>query len=359
MLAALLFLAAAPPPSLDDLFAGLAGPRTPGLAVAVRRDGREIFRKGYGARDLRSYRPIGPRSNFRLASFTKQFTAAAVMLLVRDGKLRYDDTLPALFPGFPGCKSQITVRQLLTHTSGLPDYKDLMDSRWTAERQIQDFEVLELLKGQSHGKFAPGASWAYSNSAYVLLGLAVAKASGLPFDEFLSRRIFQPLGMSRTLAYVRGRNTVPERVYGHSLRGGQLVETDQSPTSATLGDGGIYSNLEDLAKWDDALTKGALLRPHELELAWTPVQLADGSEPRWPSEPGGDNLNPGQPVAYGFGWFLTPLNGMPRRWHSGSTSGFRTVIERFPQTGLSIIILCNRTDLDPDRLAQQVLEQLH
>jgi CubicO group peptidase (beta-lactamase class C family) len=350
MIAALLCLALASTPSLDDLFTGLAGPRTPGLAVLVSRDGREVFRKGYGVRDLRSYQEIGAATDFRLASFTKQFTAAAALLLVRDGKLHYDDSLTSIFPGFPDYGRAITVHHLLTHTSGLPDYEDLMDSHWTVEKQIQDTEVLDLLKKQSRGKFAPGSSWAYSNSGYVLLGLAVAKVSGLGFDEFLANRIFKPLGMSQTLVYIKGWNTVPERAYGHSLRDGKLVETDQSSTSATLGDGAIYSNLTDLAKWDDALTHSTLLRAEELKLAWTPVKLNDGSEPL---EDGS-----GKPVAYGFGWFLTPFNGMVRRWHSGSTSGFRTVIERFPEKRVSVIILCNRTDLDPDKLAQQVVERL-
>ncbi|MGA2592761.1 MAG: serine hydrolase domain-containing protein, partial [Bryobacteraceae bacterium] len=193
--------------------------------------------------------------------------------------------------------------------------------------------------------------WAYSNSAYVLLGLAVARVSGEPFGEFLRRRIFDPLRMRDTLAYVNGRNTVPNRAYGHTRQGAQFVETDQSPTSATLGDGGVYSNLADLAKWDDALQEHSLLPAEQMRPALTPVKLADGSEPKWPTSPGDDYLNPGKPVAYGFGWFLDPYEGHVRMWHTGSTMGFRTVIERFPADKLTIVVLCNRTDLDPAKLA--------
>ncbi len=333
----------------------------PGLAVLVRQDGKTVFERGYGVRDLRSRERIDPDTSFRLASVTKQFTAMAVMLLVRDGKLRYGDALTDVFPAFPAYGKGITIRHLLTHTSGLPDYEDLMAAAekgrapiWTADRQIHDDEVLALLRGETKGRFAPGTSWAYSNSGYVVLGLVVARASGKPFGDFLHQRIFKPLAMGHTLAFARGRNEVERRAFGHAKDGAGFRETDQSPTSATLGDGGVYSNLEDLAKWDEALRVSELLSPGAMKPALTPVRLLDGSEPRWPSEAGGDNLDPGRPVSYGFGWFLDPWHGRPRMWHQGSTVGFRTVIERFPDDGLTVVVLCNRDDLDPRALALEV-----
>jgi CubicO group peptidase (beta-lactamase class C family) len=339
----------------------LARPDEPGLAVLVRQDGKTVFERGYGVRDLRSRERIDPDTGFRLASVTKQFTAMAVMLLVRDGKLRYEDALTDLFPAFPAYGRGITIRHLLTHTSGLPDYEDLMAAAekdrapiWTADRQIHDDEVLALLRGEKKGRFAPGTNWAYSNSGYVVLGLVVARASGKPFGDFLRDRIFKPLAMGRTLVYERGRSEVERRALGHAKDGAGFREADQSPTSATLGDGGVYSNVEDLAKWDEALRVSRLLSPGAMKPALTPVRLADGSEPRWPSEPGGDNLDPGRPVSYGFGWFLDPWHGRPRMWHHGSTVGFRTVIERFPDDGLTVVILGNREDLDPRPLALEV-----
>ncbi len=286
----------------------------------------------------------------------------AIMLLVHDGKLRYDQKLTALFPAdFPAYGRDVTIRHLLTHTSGLPDYEDLMEAAerakrgsWTAAHQIQDREVMDLLKRETHGKFAPGTSWSYSNSGYVVLGLVIAKISSQPFEQFLHDRIFAPLEMSGTLAFVNGKNTPARRAYGHTKEGIKFVETDQSSTSATLGDGGVYSNVTDLAKWDRALANHALLRQGEMQAALTPVRLLDGSAPRWPTEPSDDNLNPGQPVSYGFGWFLDPYQGRARMWHFGSTVGFHTVIDRFIQDRLTIIVLCNRTDLDPAALALQV-----
>jgi CubicO group peptidase (beta-lactamase class C family) len=160
--------------------------------------------------------------------------------------------------------------------------------------------------------------------------------------------------MTATLAFVNGSNTVPNRAYGHSRQKDAFVETDQSSTSATLGDGGVYSNLDDLARWDDALRNHTLLRTEQMQAALTPAKLADGSTPHWPAERNEDNLAPGKPVAYGFGWFLDPFQGRARMWHSGSTMGFRTVIDRFTDEHLTIVILANRTDLDPTALAIQV-----
>lgn len=341
----------------DAIFRPLADAKSPGAAVMVRRNGKTVVARGYGVRDLRSMAPIDDATDFRLASFTKQFTAMAIMLLVHDGKLGYDQHPADLLPDFPSYGRAITVRHLLTHTAGLPDYEDLMEGGgWTEQRQIQDEEVAALLKQTAAPKFAAGTNWSYSNSGYVLLGLLVAKVSGMSYGDFLRQRIFSPLGMKHTLAYVKGKNQVPERALGHSRQGGEFVETDQSSTSATLGDGGIYSNVGDLAKWDDALANHTLLPEREMEPALTPVRLSDGSGTRWPAAPGGDNLNPGKPVSYGFGWFLDSYRGQSRMWHPGSTRGFSTVIERFPRERLTIVVLCNRSDLDAGKLALELAD---
>jgi len=349
---------------IDVVFSRVTSSDAPGLAVLVRKNGSTVFERGYGVRELRTKAQIDAHTNFRLASFTKQFTAMAIMLLVHDGKLRYDETLPEIFPDFPAYGKTISIHNMLNHTSGLPDYEDLMDAAekskgtiWTPEKQIQDAEVLELLKKETNGKFAPGTSWSYSNSGYVVLGLIVAKVSGNTYGEFLQTRIFAPLKMNHTIAFQKGKNEAVNRAFGHSKEGDAFKETDQSATSATLGDGGIYSNLEDLTKWDDALRNHPLLSEKEFQPALTPVNLADGSKPHWPKEPNDDNLHPGKPVVYGFGWFLDPYQGRQRMWHTGTTMGFRTVIERFTDgDGLTVITLCNRTDLEPEKLALQVAD---
>jgi CubicO group peptidase (beta-lactamase class C family) len=349
---------------VDKIFSAQIDARLPGTAVLVRRNGKTIFERGYGVAELRTNAKIDERTNFRLASCTKQFTAMAIMLLVHDGKLRYDDRLTDVFPDFPAYGKQITIRNLLNHTGGLPDYEDLMDKEsaaaghplWTRTKQVQDAEVLELLKKETRGKFQPGTKWSYSNSGYVVLGQVVAKVSGKSFPDFLGERIFRPLKMANTLAYVKGKNEIPRRGFGHSKQNGTFRETDQSSTSATLGDGGVYSNLEDLGRWDDALRNHTLLSGKEMAPALEPVRLRDGSLPKWAGDSGDSDPQAGKPVSYGFGWYLDPYQGHMRMWHYGDTIGFKSAIVRFTTDGLTIIVLCNRADLDAPTLGTQVAD---
>jgi CubicO group peptidase (beta-lactamase class C family) len=350
---------------IDAIFAPLVSPHSPGVAVLVIKDGRKLFERGYGLGDLHSGAKIDPRTNFRLASCSKQFTAMAIMLLVHDGKLRYEQKLTDVFPDFPDYGQAISIRNLLNHTGGLQDYEVLMEQpenkgKWTDDHQIKDGEVLTLLEQTDHGMFPPGTQWYYSNSGYVVLGLIVAKVSGQPFPEFLRQRIFGPLKMDNTVAYVKGKNEITNRAYGHTKEGDTWKQTDQSSTSATLGDGGIYSSLEDLAKWDEALRSNKLLSKVEMQPALTPVTLPATSgtgdtQPRWPAN---SDRPEGTPVSYGFGWFLDPYRGHPRMWHYGETMGFHSYIVRFPDNNLSIIVLCNRTDMGPESLALQVADLL-
>jgi CubicO group peptidase (beta-lactamase class C family) len=348
---------------LDAQFLAPTSDDAPGLAVLVKKDGKVLVEKGYGVRELRQKEKISLDTNFRLASCTKQFTAMAVMLLVADGKLGYEETLQRIFPEFPAYGRAITVRNLLNHTSGLPDYEDLMDRAekqkgpiWSPERQIRDGEVLGLLEKETVGKFAPGSRWEYSNSGYVLLGLIVSKRSGMPFGAFLRERIFAPLEMKGTLVFEKGKNEVPRRAYGHSMIDNRFVETDQSSTSATQGDGGVYSNLLDLSKWDDALRNHTLLGEKEFAPALSPPALPPGAEARLAGD--APPSMRGRPVAYGFGWFLDLGDPQPVAWHYGDTMGFKTAIVRCLGESASVIVLSNRTDMDPQSVAMRIARAL-
>jgi CubicO group peptidase (beta-lactamase class C family) len=336
-------------------------PDDPGCALLIRSQGQVKIARGFGLRDLQSRAKIDLNTNFRLASLTKQFTAMAVMQLVHDGRLRYESTLDELLPGFPEYAKRITVRHLLTHTAGIADYEELMQTRgvqppYSPTHQIQDDEVLALLRNQATPIFAAGDRWAYSNSGYVLLGRIVAKVSGQPFGDCLNARIFRPLGMRNTVLYRAGQNSVSRRAFGHVKSGDRFVVSDQSATSATQGDGGIYSSIEDLALWDAALEAHTLLPASAMQAALAPVTLNQGREAHWPETPDEDNLAPGQPVAYGFGWFLDPYMGHERMWHFGTTEGFRTAIMRFPSDRLTVAVLCNRTDVDAIALARHLAD---
>ena len=336
---------------IDTIFSAARSTNAPGAAVVVIRQGRIVMQRGYGVADLRTLHPIDAHTDFRLASVSKQFTAMAIMVLVHDGKLHYDDRLSDVLPGFPAYGKAITIRNLLNHTSGLLDYEDLMAKEYPGKPddqipQIHDAGVLALLEKVNTTKFPPGTKWEYSNSGYCVLAMVVEKVSGKPFGEFLHERIFTPLQMNHTLAYEKGKNEVPNRAYGYTLTGNVWKQTDQSSTSATLGDGGIYTSLEDFAKWDAALRSHTLLSEAEMKPALTPVKLPHSSA-----------LSPeGLPVQYGFGWFLEPYKGHTRMWHYGETVGFRTTIQRFPKDDFTVIVLCNRVDLSAMELALKVAD---
>lgn len=305
----------------------------PGASLLVLKDGKPLVRRGYGRSDLEADVDAGPATDYRLASVSKQFTAAAILLLAQDGKLSIDDPVKRWLPELPAVADAITLRHLLTHTSGLIDYEDLMAEPY--DGQILDAGVLDLLAKENRLYFAPGHGYRYSNSAYALLSLVVERASGMAYPAFLQSRIFQPLGMRGTLAYVNGGPEPPHRAYGYSEIDGRWQRTDQSSTSAVLGDGGIYSSIDDLARWDAALYDDRLLGDASRALAFTPHVQVEGE---------------GYEAGYGFGWRITG----DTLWHSGESIGFRNVIVRWPQRHLTVVLLSNRNDPEPYRTALEI-----
>jgi len=307
--------------------------QVPGASVLVLRDGRPLLRRGYGLADVQAGVRAGPHTHYRLASVTKQFTAAAILLLAQDGKLSLDDPVKRWLPSLPAAADGITLRHLLSHTSGLVDYEDHIPPGF--EGQLHDIDVLHILEGQDRTYFAPGSDYRYSNSGYALLALVVGEASGSDFASFLHERIFAPLGMDHAVAHQDGVDTVADRAYGHSLVDGRWTRTDQSQTSAVLGDGGIYASIDELARWDAALYEdGRLLRPGSLAAMFSPATATD--EPDVPH--------------YGMGWRLNGDNV----WHSGESIGFRNVIVRWPGERLTVVVLSNRDDPEPYPLALEI-----
>jgi len=333
--------------------AATASPVEPGCVERVVQNGTVVLDRAHGVGRIASPQPLDARTAFRLASLSKQFTAAAILTLVEQHRLTLDASLGTLLPGLPAYTRAITVRHLLTHTSGLPDYETLMDDpatnggrHYTPTHQISDRDVLDLLSRTTHPEFEAGSRWAYSNSGYVVLGLIVARVSGQSLASYLHDAVFRPAGMRATQLHVPGQDTVRHRASGHSRdAAGRFVLSDQSATSATGGDGGIYATVEDLTHWLAALEQGTAA-PSRAPAAFTPATLKDGAATYWPTTPDEDNLDPGGPVAYGFGWFLDPAWGQPRRWHFGTTQGFRTAIDWFPGQHVGSIVLCNRMDID-------------
>jgi CubicO group peptidase (beta-lactamase class C family) len=305
----------------------------PGACVLVLHEGVPVVRQAYGMADLEREIASTSASNYRLASVTKQFTSAAVLMLTEEGVLSLEAPLREWLPSLPEAAGEVTVRHLLTHTSGLIDYEDLIPPGRTA--QLHDADVLRLLKTEPRTYFAPGSAYRYSNGGYALLALIIEIVSGMSFATFLRKRIFLPLGMRGTVAHQQGVSTVNDRAYGYSSVDGAWKRTDQNLTSAVLGDGGVYSSIDDLAKWDAALYDGRLLRPESLRLAFTAATATDDPATR-----------------YGFGWRITGETV----WHSGESVGFRNVIVRWPRRRLTLIVLTNRNEPEPYRVALAVAE---
>ena len=319
----------------DSLMAAYARPDGPGASLLVMRDGRVEYMKGYGFAEVDTRIPVAPGTNFRLASLSKQFTATTVMLLVADGTLHYDDDITTLLPDVPPFARGVTVRNLLNHTGGLPDYEDFVPDSQTV--QVHDRDIPSLIAHATSPKFPAGTRYDYSNTGYGLLALIVERAAGKRFADVLHDRIFAPLAMTGTVAYEQGRSVVPHRAYGHTIDASGVHRTDQSSTSAVLGDGGIYSSVIDLAKWDRALDQHILVSAAQQQLAWTPPSLPAGAR-----------------TEYGFGWFVDRDHGTMRLRHHGESRGFTNGIIRYPEQRLTVIILTNRTGGAPWDIAQRI-----
>jgi CubicO group peptidase (beta-lactamase class C family) len=344
-------------PNIDDLLRAYNG-NVPSASVLVLQDGVPLLRRSYGLANLEERTAATPQTNYRLASITKQFTASAILLLAEDGKLALDDRIRTWLPTLPETDDAITIRHLLTHTGGLIDYEDIMPESPASppapasasalpptsdevvddpRLQLRDIDVLHLLEKEPRLYFAPGTNYRYSNGGYSMLALIAERASGKRFQDFLRERIFEPLGMHDTLAYVAEGPAVPHRAYGYTETNGNWRRTDQSLTSAVLGDGGIYSSIDDLAKWDAAAYDNRLLGDASRALAFTAWTKTDDAN-----------------VQYGFGIRLTGET----QWHSGETIGFRNVIVRWPKRHLTVIVLTNRDDPEPYRLALRIADRL-
>jgi CubicO group peptidase (beta-lactamase class C family) len=308
---------------IDGLFAEYNRPSVPGAAVAVIHHGRLAFIRTYGLADLETKTPVSERTNFRLASLTKPFTAMAVMLLVRDGRLTLDTRVADIVGDFPAYGREIRIRHLLTHTSGLRAYEDFVAKSPT--RHLSDHDVIKLLKRTDRLLFRPGTAFRYGDSGYAVLAIVVQTVSGRPFAAFLRDRIFAPAGMSSTVAWTSGASPIRHRALGYAATSPGFRLADQSVTSRVLGDGGVYSSVRDLIAWDRVLDERTLVGTRLQQLAWTPASLDDGTKTR-----------------YGFGWFIERDRHGTRVYHRGDTSGFSNFIVKYPERKTTLIVLTNR-----------------
>ncbi len=310
--------------SVDQLFSEFDAGNLPGAAVMVVQKGQVILQKGYGLANLETAEPVTEKTNFRLASVSKQFTAMCILQLIEAEKLALDTKLTDIFSDFPDYGRSISIKDLLQHTSGLQDYEKLAAE--DQSRQVKDADVLALMKSADSAYFNSGEKYKYSNSAYAVLTQILEKISGESYSEYIRQNIFLLVGMGNSLAFEEGINQVTNRAFGYTIKEDGTIEfTDQSRFSAVLGDGGIYSNLNDLYLWDQVLYTSTLLTKDLLEQSFERQRN-----------------NAGEIFDYGFGWRLEIYNEMEVKYHTGSSRGFRTILYRIPERQFTVVILTNR-----------------
>ena len=309
--------------------------KIPGLSLAVVRDGEVVKAQGYGLANVELGVPARPETIYQSGSVGKQFTAALVMILVEDGKLSLDDRIGKHVAEAPETWRDITVRHLLTHTSGLSNaLYDELDMRrdYSEDELVKEIAALPL-------DFAPGTRWSYSNPGYVMLGVLVRRVTGKFYGDLLRERVFAPLGMA-TARIIDEAAIVPNRAAGYRLVDGELKNQEWvSPVLNTTADGALYLTVLDLARWDAGLYTEKLLDRAALDLTWTPARLADGSP---------------VPYGYGFGWMVGEVRGHRVVRHGGGWQGFATDIVRFVDKKLTVIVLTNLAQADPAAIANGV-----
>jgi CubicO group peptidase (beta-lactamase class C family) len=315
---------------IDAVLTAVYKPDGPGAAIIVTKNGRVLFRKAYGLASVELGVPMRPEMVFPVASITKQFTAAAILMLAEQGRLSLDDPITKFLPAYPAHGAPITIEHLLTHTSGLSSLTDVADLRAASSQDTQVADLITDWVKDLPADSAPGERFAYLNWGYTLLGAVIEQASGQPYAEFLDQRIFGPLGMSRT-AYNDRARIVPLRVTGYTVSDGRTfnVLPDRGRIVHPRAAGGLVSTIDDLARWNAALDEGRVLSATSRDRMFTAYRLTSGASTR-----------------YGYAWDIGDYEGHPVQEHTAGTSGFLDHVLRMPQDGVYIALLTNRASLD-------------
>ena len=324
---------------IDALVAEQYKPDEPGVVVRVQQNGKVILEKAYGMADMELGVKMQPDHILRLGSITKQFTAVAILMLVQEGKVNLSDDLTKYLPDYPTGGRKITVTQLLNHTSGIKSYASMDDFTEIWRKDMTPTELIDHFKNEPFD-FEPGEKWEYNNSAYILAGAIIEKASGMSYADFIEKKIFQPLGMTDSYYDVTDR-VIPRRIHGYG-RGeaeGSFSNAPYLSMSLPYAAGSLMSTVADMGKWDEALYTEKLVKKDLLKLAWTPTKLNNGSM-----------------THYGFGWAMNKADGHEFIYHSGGINGFVTNGIRVPDAHLYIIALSNNNTKGPGDLTYKIAQ---
>lgn len=324
---------------VDALFAPLRKANAPGFAVLVMKEGKVLHNKGYGLANLQTLAPITSDTVFDLASISKQFTAMGIMILEERGSLSYDDPLSKFYPEFLPYAKGVTIKHLLNHTSGLPEYlglfaprsekvkSDILTFETVGEHEPAAKEVRDRLARQKMLRFPPGEVWEYSNSGYLILAQIIEKVSSQPFPQFMKMNIFDRLGMTNTLVYSEARPKIPNRAISYAFQGTAYKNVDYSPLNLIYGDGNVNTTTADMAKWYQALHENRLVKTDTLNQAFT-----------------SGFVNSGATTGYGYGWYVAGSFGLKRASHSGTWAGFSNFVVHYPSEHFTILVLSNSAE---------------
>jgi CubicO group peptidase (beta-lactamase class C family) len=334
----------APDKLVDALFTHVITNNGPGAAVLVAQDGKVLFQAGYGLADVAQGTAFSPETKTRIGSITKQFTASAILKLQEEGKLSVEDKLSKYFPDFPR-GGEVTLRHLLTHTSGIHSYTDKPDFLGQVTKPIKAEDLLALFKNDPFD-FDPGKKWHYDNSGYFLLGRIIEKVSGQSYAEYLQKNFFDPLGMKNTGVHHSG-PALPHEALGYEFSDGKFTNALNWDMSWAGGAGALYSTVQDLFRWNEGVFGGKFLSEVSLKSAWTPVKTEENPE---------DSPDNG----YGYGWQIATLRGARQISHGGGLNGFSSIILRLPRESFTVVVLANALPgapgADPSQLAQIVTQ---
>ncbi|MBN2346436.1 MAG: serine hydrolase [Candidatus Aminicenantes bacterium] len=307
---------------IDAVMSQIYKPGEPGATVIVRRGGKTLFRKGYGLANLELGVPIEPDMAFRLGSITKQFTAVAVLMLAERGQLSLGDEIGKYIPDFPTGSNKVTIEHLLAHTSGIRSYTNMEEWLPLWRKDMTPQEIIAMSKDKPF-EFTPGEHWNYNNSGYVMLGAIIEKVSGMSYEAFVRENIFAPLGMKRS-GYDRTEKIIPRRVPGYQSDSEGFVNAPYLSMTQPYAAGSLYSSVDDLAIWNDAVLSGKLLKKECLDRAFTPFLMANGES-----------------TGYGCGWFVSDLRGHRTIEHGGGINGFLSYALALPDDGVYVALLSN------------------
>jgi D-alanyl-D-alanine carboxypeptidase len=323
---------------LDSLMSSIYKPGIPGAAIAVIKNGQVVFTKGYGVSDIETKAPITPSTNFNICSMTKQFTAYAILQLQKEGRLSLEDRLSRFFPDFtPGVANRVTVRQLLTHSSGIKEHYDYVDR--AKYKEFWDRDVLATLRSVDSVNFTPGSKYRYSNAAFCLLSQIIEKISGESYPVYICSHLFAPLHMTRSNV-IQPEFAIADRAFGYDCEKDtfRLSDAHESLFFSTMGDGGVYTSIDDYLRWVTAIQEKQIPDPALVKMAQSPQFPIDST----------------RHLSYGFGWFVAGSGESTLVYHTGSNGGFRTIVLMKPSAKYAVVIFSNRTGIDLEDLVRVI-----